>query len=268
MSAYVEHDFEKSFILDEARVRKIHELISTRVAKLPEPPKLLLKVFRGDSYVYETPHVSDVLKEDNDDWRAITRLEFIANTEDVFYLRLTFSSRGTFINLMGDDRDTVFLIFSDLREYLHSSVLTRAMIGRDATRMIGLLSMVVAMVGLFWSLFASMLPDPEVSSRALNASDVGEKINYLIEERSRQRFPTSMFGWLALTVLATLGAVSGAIEGLWRLLFPGNLFLFGKRKELHDKRRAALSKVFWVVFVGLAVSILGGMLLNWGNGAA
>ncbi|WP_211258207.1 hypothetical protein [Stenotrophomonas daejeonensis] len=209
--------------------------------------------------------MSDVLKEDNDDWRAITRLEFIAETEDVFYLKLTFSSRGTFINLVGDDRDAVFLIFSDIREYLHSSVLTRAMIGRDATRMISLLTMFVAMVGLFWSLFSSMLPDPEVSSKALNASDVGEKINYLIEERSRQRFPISMFGWLALMVFATIGAVSGAIEGFWRFLFPGNLFLFGQRKELHDKRRGALSKVFWGVFVGLAVSILAGVLLTWGS---
>lgn len=265
LNAYVDHDFQRGFVLDEVRVRKLHELISSRLGKFNDPPTLLLKVFRGDSFVYETPSIGDVLKEDNDDWRSITRLEFIAEKEDEFFLRLSFSQRGTSINIVGDDRDSVFLVFSDVREYLQSSVLSRIMVSRDAIRLIGLLVMFVAMIGFLWSVLSSLAPDPETSAKALAATDVGEKINYLIEERSGKKFPSSTVGWLALMVLATVGSTGGAAESAWRLLFPYNVFLFGQRKELHDKQRALLSKVFWGVFVALAVSVLAGVLLAWGG---
>lgn len=263
MNAYVNHEFQRGFVLDEIRVRKLHELVSSRINKLDTPPELLLKVFRGDSFVYETAIVDDVVKEDNDDWRAVTRLDFIAEKENELAFRLSFSSRRIFINIAGDDRDSVFLLFSDVREYLQSSVLSRITVSREATRLFSMFLMLAAMIGLFWSMLSSLAPDAATATKALAANDLGAKLNYLIEERAGRKMPTATLGWLALMALATLGAISGALEWTLRLLFPSNIFLFGQRKEAHDKRRSTLSKVFWGFFVALAVSILAGELLTW-----
>jgi hypothetical protein len=263
LSAYVDHDFKKGFVLDEARVRKLHELISTRFAKLNEPPSLTLKVYRGDSYVYETSSVDDVLKEDNDDWRAITRLEFIAETEDVIFFILRFSSSGTSLHIVGDDRDAVFLIFSDIREYLQTSVLSGTPVSRDTIRLVTIAIMFVAMVGFLWSLISSVKPDTSGAAEVLSSNNITEKVNYLIKQQTSRHFPTISLGWLALMMLSTIGSISGIFESVWHTLFPSNLFLFGQRKEAHDKRRSLLSKVFWGVFVALGVSILAGAVLSW-----
>lgn len=263
MSAYVDHDFKKGFVLDEARVRKLHELISTRLAKLNDPPSLALKVYRGDSYVYETSSVDDVLKEDNDDWRAITRLEFIAETEDVILFILRFSSSGTSLHIVGSDRDAVFLIFSDIREYLQTSVLSGTPISRDTIRLIAITIMFVAMVGFLWSLISSVKPDTSRVAEVLSSNDITEKVNYLVKQQTSKHFPTTTLVWLVLMTLSMIGSISGIFEGVWRTLFPTNLFLFGQRKEAHDKRRSLLSKVFWGVFVALGVSILAGVVMRW-----
>ena len=49
---------------------------------------------RGDSYAYETNSVEDVIGEDNEDWRAITRLELIASQKGDFDFKLNFSKKG------------------------------------------------------------------------------------------------------------------------------------------------------------------------------
>lgn len=263
MSAYVDHDFKKGFVLDEVRVRKLHEIISTRLAKLNNPPSLELKVYRGDSYVYETSSVDEVLREDNDDWRAITRLEFIAQTDDVFLFVLRFSSRGTTLNIVGDDRDAVFLIFSDIREYLQTSVLSGIPVSRDAIRLIGIIITFAAMVGFLWSIVSSTKPDAPRIADALSSSSLAEKMNYIINERALKHFPAFSFAWLALMTLSMIGSISGIFESIWHILFPSNLFLFGQRKVAYDKRRSMLSKVFWGFFVALGVSILAGVVLAW-----
>ena len=263
MGAYVDHDFQKGFILDEIRVRKLHELIGTRLDKLADPPALTIKVYRGDSFVYETSSVEDVLKEDNDDWRAVARLEFVAEKEDSFFFILRFSSRGTTINIVGDDRDAVFLIFSDIREYLQASVLAGLPVSREAIRLIGMLVMFAAMVGFLWSIVSSMLPDPTITAKAISSENVAEKLNYLINQRSERSLPIHSMTWLALLTLSMIISVSGALESGWRIIFPSNLFLFGRRKETYERRRSLLSKIFWGVFVALAVSILAGVVLAW-----
>lgn len=261
MSAYVDHTFHKGFILDEARVRKVHDLITSRLAKLDGPPELKIRVFRGDSYVYETSSVDEVLKEDNDDWRAIARLEFFAEVGDVFTFLLRFSSRETSIFMVGDDRDAVFLIFSDVREYLLASVLTGIPVSKDVIRVIGILGMLIGMAGFFWSLIGSIKPDHVGIVNAIADKDILRKINYLIGRGDIKQISLFPFGWVVLMVLSTVGTVSGMFEIAWQLIFPANLFLFGQRKVIYDRRRALLGKVFWGIFVSLAVSVVAGIII-------
>ena len=90
MGAFVEEKFKGGFILDEGKLRKTTDLIEKRSGDSP----VTFKVYRGDSYSYETSDIDDVVNEDNEDWRAITKLEQIVKKDKELDFKLAFSSEG------------------------------------------------------------------------------------------------------------------------------------------------------------------------------
>lgn len=260
MSAHVEHDFEKGFILDEVRIRKLHEIVEVRVRKLPSEPKLLLKVYRGDSLSYETEDVGVVVGEDNDDWRTVTRIDFLAGIEDVFLFRLSFSPRRVSLFITGDDRDAVFLLFSDIRDYLTNEVLSGYPVSRDVSRLVGLMIMFFATTGFFWSMLSSIEPDRDAVAAAIASDDAITKLNFILEERANRSIGMLPYGWLAAMIVAMMVSVGGMFESVWRFAFPTNLFLFGRRKQTFERRQSLKNKVFWGVFVAFAVSIVASLV--------
>jgi hypothetical protein len=65
MGAYVHHQFERGFLLDEERLRKLVHLIAEKLDPEKSGKRYEFKVFRGDAYSYMTNAVDDILKEDN-----------------------------------------------------------------------------------------------------------------------------------------------------------------------------------------------------------
>jgi len=128
--AFVEHSFRGGFLLDETRLRKLKDIIENRETRVSDS-KIIYQVYRGDSYSYETESVDDVVNEDNEDWRRITRLDLriaLPDPEDddhqgALHFRLSFSYKeGCELRISADDRDRVFLLFSDLRDYIQNEV--------------------------------------------------------------------------------------------------------------------------------------------------
>lgn len=262
MGAYVEHDFERGFMLDEERLRKIHDLIERRISKYPTPLSLRYKVFRGDSLSYETGSVQDVANEDNEDWRAITRLELFATEKDIFDFKLSFSKKGVIVEIRGNDRDAVFLLFSDLREYIRNEILAGRLLARDTARTVSLSLSLLMMMGLLYYVTRTMRCDPHLVSKALSSNDLAEKLNLLIQESTAATPGSRAIIWFAVLMLVPLLG-SGAVQAAWNAAFPANVFLFGKRKAAFEKRRRLLSNVFWVIIVGLIVSAVAGVLVWW-----
>jgi hypothetical protein len=262
MSAFVEHSFKRGFLLDEPKLRRIHELVSVRLAKITGAVPLTYRVYRGDSYSYETQAVDDVANEDNDDWRAISTIELKSHNEAVLEFKLSFAKKdGVSLRIVGDDRDAVFLLFSDLREYIGNEVLGGRRFGRDAIRISGLLLSFAGMAAVFWWSTKDLIDSPDDLARAIASPDLGAKLNYLLEQRSKG--PSGFFfGVLAIPMM--LGMFSTEIAGaIANALFPTNLFLFGKRKTSFEARRKLLGNVFWVVVVGALVSIATGLIVWW-----
>lgn len=258
--AFVEHDFKRGFILDEARLRKVHDLIESRISKYPIPLSLRYKVFRGDSLSYETSSVLDVVNEDNDDWRAITRLEVFAIQENVFTFRLTFSKERVFVLIIGNDRDAVFLLFSDLREYVRSEILAGRKPARDTARLVSLCIIAIVMIEYFIKFLHGMTVDPSLVSRALSTNDLADKLNFLIQRLGES--PPGFYALPWLLAVAFVAAVAGdVIAPAWNFAFPTNVFLFGKRKAAFEKRQRLLGNIFWVVIIGLIVSALAGLFV-------
>ena len=82
MAAHVESDFDNNpFRLDEEGARKLWETIERRVKDVADVD-LRLKVYRGDDFAYETSSVDDLVSEENADWKAVTRVDYLASNDD------------------------------------------------------------------------------------------------------------------------------------------------------------------------------------------
>lgn len=203
MSAFVVHSFRGGFLLDETRLRKIKDIVESREKKSPDS-KLIYRVYRGDSYSYETETVDDVVNEDNEDWRRITRLVLhisrpapsptleahttseAAENNDLHF-RLSFSDKeGCELRIAANDRDRVFLLFSDLRDYVQNEVTITRTIDQETSRFLGMLtSLVLIMLTMAAVAYTLLHVEPTSLAQVLRNPDIGAKLNYLIEQKTR-----------------------------------------------------------------------------------
>ncbi|MFZ2634452.1 MAG: hypothetical protein WA081_06140 [Desulfosalsimonadaceae bacterium] len=262
MAAYVEHRFKQGFLLDEERLRKLVNLIDQRLSKAEPPIKQNFRVFRADSYSYETTNVDDIVNEDHADWRRITRLQLEANREKEFEFELTFSEDGTSLKLNGDDRDQVYLLLSDLREYLKNEVNTCVHISRDTRRILSLV-LPILLISVFVALAFWKIPDTPSSEdiqRILNSNDLEEKVNFLISNKKEtNRGLRYTIPLLILMPLVMVLGITDIAEKVIIFLCPSNLFLFGPQKQKYDRRRRILGNLLWGVLIAFVISLLAGL---------
>lgn len=276
MAAFVEHSFERSFLLDEQRLRKIKDIISSRLSNHSPNLKLEYTVYRGDSYSYKTDSIDAVAEEDNEDWKRITRLILSMIGDENFKFSLVFSAKGIELNIEGKDRDEVFLLLSDLRDFIGNEVA----IGRVLSSKVEGIFVVVSFFGLlvvfmFLSFFISSFDPQNNASRVvlsfepvLQSSDIQAKLNFLI--RSLEPPPVTFipYSFIVFTLFAAsmciyvLIVIYGGFQKLVKLLFPANVFLFGKLKQSFEHRQRIVSNVIWTVIIGLIVSTIGG-IITW-----
>ncbi|SFQ14060.1 hypothetical protein SAMN05216229_11265 [Geopseudomonas sagittaria] len=262
MPAFVEHKFEKAFLLTEENLRKIHELVRTRLEKLSPPQNPEYRVYRGDSYSYTTENIQDVLNEDNDDWRSITRLEVLCQKIESFELRLEFSKSGVELLISGDDRDSVFLLFSDLREYMQNEVLLKRKAASNGSLIIFMVAILAILsFTIYSSTNASLANNPEEISQALTSSSELDKLDFLINDRASSSPSLKRSGGLIAIIALVIISLSGVTDKIIDLAFPKNLFLFGKRKISFERNSKLLNNILWVVIVGFLVSMIAGLIL-------
>ncbi len=251
MGAYVEEKLKGGFILDEGKLRKISDLIERRI----NGASLLYKVYRGDSYSYETSEIDDVVNEDNEDWRAITKLQLLVKQDEQLDFKFTFSD-GASVYITGNDRDSVFLIYSDLREYMKNEVLTKPPLSDKSARILGMLLLVAVMSVFMYTILSAIADkDPSLMKAALDSQDVNQKLDFLIKDRKEPLQGKSAY-WLILVMIIPILATSDLIHKAWNFVFPTNLFLFGDKRKKHEARMGLVSKIFWGVGVAFIVSII------------
>ena len=266
MAAFVEHSFRGGFLLDETRLRKLKDIIESRETRASES-KIVYRVSRGDSYAYETQSVDEVVGEDNEDWRRITRLDLKISPpgsgepkrDDLRFL-LSFSDKeGCELRIAADERDRVFLLFSDLRDYIQNEVTVTRRIDRDTARFTAMAASLafIMLVGV-GLVYAVSHVEPDRVRQALDSPDITKKLNFIIEERVR---PPRWWALILATAAFVIAIISPLSGGIARLVFPGNEFLFGKRKERFERRQRLTSNLLWVVGVGCVVSIAAGLIV-------
>jgi hypothetical protein len=257
MAAFVEHRFTKGFLLDEERLRKLREIIEKRSS----PALVSYRVFRGDSYSYVTQVIDDVAKEDNEDWKRITRLELLVTNGERLTFQLIFTSKGCELRITGSERDEVFLLFTDLRDYIQHEVSNvRKGPSNQTVRTISNICMMIFMMVAFWRIAVHGKHDPAAIKQVVSVSDLRTKLDFLIQDLEKRDEPPGML----LSLIAGFSVIVFLGDGIAQLpayLNPANEFLFGKRKQSFEKRQRLVARVVWGIGVGLIVSIVAGLIV-------
>ncbi|MFN8414517.1 MAG: hypothetical protein U0Z26_19210 [Anaerolineales bacterium] len=255
MGAYVNYKFKNGFILDEERVRKINEILYSRGNQIDPKCKPIYNVYREDTFSYSTENITDIFQEENSEWKHINRILIQMNFPGKFSLTLNFDfSEDTYLAIEGEDRDTVFLIFSELRQYISSEVSVINLFFEKISKeyLTVAMALLFALMAVFVSLIAAssrVENTPILYNEAVKSQDEIVKLNYLLQRYSSSAaiyqknviyFMVASFS-VVIMFLVSRGTILRPIQ----YLFPGYLFLFGKEIEKHNKRLTLRQNLLW-----------------------
>lgn len=262
MSAKVSKKFERGFELTEEGLRRLHADIRNRI---PEEShgNIKIEVYREDSLVYKTAEIDRILSESNDSTvkiKSIT-IEYMDHSIDI---NLTFDSvEGAEVTIKGEDRDRVFLIYSDLKEYIQKEVAflrAGSFASKPATSLISLVA-IMTIVGVL--LFSSAPVQPADVNSIIESDNINEKINFLINDINRKGSTEGRMKYMFLMpIILAIGLIMPANQIL-RFLFPYNTFLIGKEIQIVGNRKSFTNNLIWVVGIGTAVSLITGYYFLW-----
>lgn len=170
--------------------------------------------------------------------------------------------------MVGDDRDRVYLMFSDLREYIQSEINVGFQFTKDTRRVLGMLIPLVAMIAfpfaMMWNLKFPK-PEPAHVKQVMADTNIVAKLDYLVERtldmKDNPFLKTFIVAFAIVMPVIFLVCFTPIGERLFYFLFPSNLFLFGSQKQRFERRRRLLSNILWGVLVAFLISAAAGFLV-------
>lgn len=249
MAAHVEHDFQNHFELNEEKLRRIHSILKKRIT---DNNQEIIKfiVTRDDNLIYPTNNIDDIINEPNDSASKINEID-IHYTSDNLELEIGFSNKyGSTLKISGEDRDNVFLLYSELKDYIAKEVSNLRNLSWLRSKFFlpfFMLTFMLYMAYLFWGI--KQTPS-ETVNQLISTTNLNEKINYLIlkaNERDSLTPPLMpLFAFMGIAIITPLLPITKCLN----YLRPVNTFLFGKEIQVVENRRKTTSNIFWVVIVG------------------
>lgn len=263
MSAKVLKKFSKRFELNEEGIRRIYSDIKKRVPD-ENHKDIIFEVFREDSLVYRTAEIDRVLSEGNDSTRKIKNIT-IEYADNNLLLEINFDAEeGAQFTVTGEDRDDVYLLSSELKEYIQKEVAKISSFAFANTKTI-LLTYIIILTSLllysFKSLDASL--DSEKLDEILLSDNINEKLNYIIGSRAIKPNISSAMTYMAALPILLVVSIILPFRKIFSYLFPGNIFLIGKQISVIANRRSAGKSFFWGGLVALAIALSTGYYFLW-----
>ncbi|CAD7380678.1 hypothetical protein [Xanthomonas arboricola] len=169
----------------------------------------------------------------------------------------SYETKGTFLSIEGEERDTVYLLFGDLKSYISSEI-------EEGSSLFDFLyksSSVVIPAGLVCLAFLNVMRvstgSAQLRIKALGDPNIAHKLDYLISKSVSPIAPLLIL--FAAMIVPMLFLTANPIRPLAKKMEMTNVFLLGKQVLIHQKRKKLISNIFWVVFIGAAVSIVTGL---------
>lgn len=263
MSAKVLKKFTNRFELNEESLRRIYSDIKKRVPE-ENHKDIIFEVFREDSLVYRTAEMDRILSEDNDSTRKIKSIK-VEYADPSLLLEINFDSEdGAQFTVMGEVRDDVYLLASELKEYIQKEVSTIPSPSFFSQKTIVLVVTSVMLGVLAYSMKnLEISTDAETLNAILASNNTNEKIDYLIRSREvKLKIPSGIYVMFAFPIILAMFMVV-PFRKVFSYFFPGNLFLFGKQISVIASRRSTSRNFFWGGFVAFLIAISTGYYFFW-----
>lgn len=253
MAANVEYEFNNYFELDEEKLRRIHAIIKKRVNEKDQSDIEFL-VKRIDNLVFTTKNIDDIIGETNDSTSKVQSI-YIIFRNDTQDLEVELSHKnGASLSLSGEDRDNVFLLSSELKEYISKEVANKKKLFWLQPSFLLPLTMIICLAYCMY-IFSSMYMQTAVGlEQALSTSNTNEKVNFLILKQSKNSESSKLLPALALMMFLFALQLLPTSKIL-NMVFPKNTFLFGKEIQTIERKKKLGSNIFWGVLVTGALSI-------------
>ncbi|EOV1170514.1 hypothetical protein ACOLZ1_000007 [Vibrio fluvialis] len=262
--------FENGFTLDEISLRKLRDIISSRV----KDKEIDFLVKRSDGFSYQTTDVEQLIESENSSWIDIKSISIIAghyayNVKDpVTYINLDFSKKDVFttgLKVAGNDKDIVNLLGEDLNSYLKAKILKKK---SKALSYLFLLGVCLILLATFLLAIASYAaPEPIDLTTKLHTMSDQQKLDYIIMklDGKEKESPSSVaFGVLSILTVVTLFVAivyEGSISKVKNKYFPRCSFLFGNELISYQKIHSIKKNIFWCVIVASIVSFVTGLMV-------
>lgn len=259
MPARMNITFKDHFLLSDDHIMKIHEMISTKLHEFGYSEKILYNISRADSFIYNTEEISDIIKEENSKINKITKVKIRVHGHGL-WIDLEFATRGAELLVESENRDHAYILFSDLKSYIETEILTIKNID-FISHVIFPSSLLVLFIALI--LFFSDGKDPVDISHILNGT-IDEKLNYLISKSIPSKLNWHSFSviisFIGIFLLSPVFFTSDFFE---KYLYQKNIFYWGKEKNRYDKYTNLRSKFLWGLLICPIVGILWGHALSF-----
>lgn len=125
MSAHATQSYD-GFAIDERRLRKLVDIIESRLRAAELSNDLVFVVYRSDHAKFATQSLSAVLQEENAPSAKLVGFELSLTPDTPISVRLSFrDDQGASLLVEGEDRDLVFLLYSDVKAYIEAEIQRR-----------------------------------------------------------------------------------------------------------------------------------------------
>ena len=236
--------YKWAIVVDEMDLRRIDEIIKSIISSENEKDISILYTIKcSDGSKVETNDVNEVVNEENVRRRGIDNIEIVAHDKKITNLiNISFGKKGyyqttsIFYSITGDSREWVYLTASKIEERIESFKQWYSFLYKFDY------DWIIWIIPMFLITYASVQPKKEISDN-ISLIDFFKVF--------------SIFIIIALIIYSTYKLIKYSLN----YLFPQTIFRIGEGIKRHDAITDLRDKLFWVIFVGLIISTISGVIL-------
>lgn len=266
--------YSENFLLDEAKLRKIADIIDSYAKKLERPVNIRFRAYLADKSFYDSDTVDKVLADDNSKKKKIARLliELLdpakpdTDERPTPIIRLDFDTEDNwriFYHIAECDRDWCFLLADELEQQIDRCKRGKfwVFMSRPVAHFITNLLIALLLFGAAWFLFgrhyADIAPLSEADFESLTES---AKISYFRDltvgevKRHTHFVSYALVGFLFFLFLGYFDIVTKMARHL-----QGSVFYWGDEAAAYDRRQEIVKRIKWGVIVAFLVSVVAGI---------
>ncbi|MBW2619241.1 MAG: hypothetical protein JRC92_10235 [Deltaproteobacteria bacterium] len=281
----IKKSYTRRFLLDEAKLRKLTDVLKQHLTKLEEEHNLLFHVRREDDSYYSTYDIEGILSDDNVPGKAITSLiievEKTKSTENMgqdpdasqssvaFVAFRLHSEEKIVYSIQEKSRDWCFLLSDELDSQV-ARILKKGIPSFMQSRAVdGFVAVLVTAIIFTWVTFKlTDLPIP-VLIDGINEMTIDERTKLILQMIIENRNNKEVI-WILPVFLLPMFLFMGAaaLRPLSRLMVKMNrpCFYWGDMVKINDRLEKTASRVKWAFYIlfpmSIAATVLGGILIK------